>query len=308
MTPFKLLMITALSLLSAGSLVSNVFSQPVYKTQIVVKTGSTVGGYGPLQDLGQGPSLNDAGKVSFIGRNSPSIPYGRVLVDNAGQIERNFEITSLQVIEEDTQINNLDQVTWRDQVTTNNDTFIRRLDTNDGGPVIGIGSNFFTTPFNFLLLWPSINNNGRVVFGGDLKAGGTALGARANGSDPVDVSPSLVGFPNFVPMIADNNRVVVKWGAAANAPLYVFVNTAMNSAIQIANPASFSSFGFRPGLSDDGKMAGYAGVHNTFFIPHIGCVVCCGSSGRVCCGSTGQHSNHIYGGSIGAEVCACFVV
>lgn len=62
----------------ATSMATKVSAQQAYDDKIVVKNGDTVAGYGPIQDLGQGPSINDGGKISFIGRNQPTISYGRV--------------------------------------------------------------------------------------------------------------------------------------------------------------------------------------------------------------------------------------
>ena len=236
-------------------------AQQLHQFEIVAKSGQKLPGMtGGTIDLGKGPSINDAGKVAFIGRDQPG-NYGRVFVTYGTVLERNFEILPTQAIGHEVQINNLDQVTWQDTVLTNNDTFIRRLDDQAGGVVMGIGSNFFTTDFQLVLPWVSINNNGRVIYSADLKTGGTVLATRDSGSGPINQSPPLSNFPNFYPMISDNDMTVVRGGAAIDAPLIVFTDNTLDpgTSIGVATSVDFVEIGDKPGISDDGHVVTFMG-------------------------------------------------
>ena len=241
-----------------------------YDLDIVARTGVPIvdpdpnggGNTGLIVSLSPGPSINDEGKVAFIARDQPGIVGGRVIVDHNGVIERNFVITPLQVIDDHVQINNLDQVTWQDEILTNNDTFVRRLDSQEGGVSIGIGSDFFTdTPFDFVGPAPSINNLGRVIFSANLKTGGAVLATRDNGVDPpttsVPVPPG--GTPQFYPMIADNNSAVVK-SPVNPAVLLLIEDETLASTVSLTGSPEFSVVGEKPGISDDGRVIAFFGV------------------------------------------------
>ena len=257
------------------SLHSIALGQTIYDFEIIARTGMIIDGYGPIADLGSGPSINDLGKVAFIAHAQEFNPDpnsrrdGRVFVDNGGIIERNFGTTSLQIIGEDIQINDLDQATWQDTVLTNFDSFIRRLDTVEGGSTIGTGSIFFTTPFRTVLPWPTINDSGLVVFSADLKTGGRVLASRNGGSGPHNISPLAPNIPippflpDLYPMVANNERTIVRWGGAIDSALLLFINTNLDTAVSIATSTGFSRIGGKPGISDDGRVVTFMGAHKS---------------------------------------------
>ena len=62
------------------------FGQTSYDMQIVAQTGVPVGSGTPIA-LGTGPSINDAGKVSFVARDTDAT-HGRVMTLNNGVVEQ----------------------------------------------------------------------------------------------------------------------------------------------------------------------------------------------------------------------------
>lgn len=242
-----------------------------YSLSIVAQTGQVIDAYGPITDLGQEPSINNVGKVSFIARNQVGAQNGRVFVGSGPGIVKHFDLTTSQVIGESTQINDFDFVTWQDLVDRLfplvDETFIRRFEDGIDDPVIGIGSQFFATPFEFVLPWPSINNAGLVVFGADTDISGqlTVLASRMGGVGPHNISPAVSGLPVFFPMIADNNRTVVRGGGSTSAPLTVFLDETLDTAnsLTIGSALGFTTIGPRPGISDDGRVVTFFGVNAT---------------------------------------------
>jgi hypothetical protein len=88
-------------------------AQAQYGLKIVAQTGKSIGNYGPVQDLGQEPSINNFGKVAFIARDQVGAQNGRVFVVDDPSVLKSFDLTAQQVTGELVQINDLDQVTYR---------------------------------------------------------------------------------------------------------------------------------------------------------------------------------------------------
>jgi hypothetical protein len=80
----------------------------------------------------------------------------------------------------------------------------------------------------------------------------------------------ISGSPVFFPMVSDDNFIVVRGGAKSTAPLTLFIDETLSTAIFIAATNipeaisnEFNEIGQRPGISDDGRIVAFAAVHKT---------------------------------------------
>ena len=240
-------------------------AQSSYELLPVARTGDQLAGYGPVIRLGREPSINNLGHSSFIARNDASSQTGSIFVSDGTSVTKSFDLTPLQVVGELVQINDSDHVTWQDRVLTNGDTFIRRFEDGLDDPVVAIGSTTFSTPFTFVLPWPSINNAGRVVTGADVPNPPgmdlTVLAGRNGGSGAHDISMAISGFPDFHPMLSDDDKTVVRGGGDATAPLVVFLDAAFSTStsITVGSANGLVALGARPSISDDGDLVAFHG-------------------------------------------------
>lgn len=237
-------------------------AEQIYDLEIVAQTGQAVGGSVPVA-LGQGPSINDAGKVAFIARDTAG-QRGRVMLLNENVVERNYPVSAPATVEDFVQVNDIDQVVFRQGFDDGLVSYIQRLDTATGGQTIATGSftPVVTAPFDYLLPWATLNDSGRGVFGADI-GNSTVLGTRVGGSGTHNISPALTGFPNLYPMLADNDMTVVRWGGTTTSPLLRFISTNLDTANFIAESVDFNAIGDQPGISDDGNVAAFVGDHKT---------------------------------------------
>jgi hypothetical protein len=114
------------------SMTTTVLGAKDYNLDVVAQTGVPVGGASPVA-LGQGPSINDSGKVAFIARDQDG-PRGRVIVINdEGVVERNFHIGVPATVDDNVQINDVDQVIFRQGFDDGLVSHIQRLDSEIGG-------------------------------------------------------------------------------------------------------------------------------------------------------------------------------
>ena len=243
--------------------------QTAYDFEIIAQTGMIIDGYGPIADLRRGPSINDMGNVAFIAHDLAENPRdGRVFVEREGVIETLLPLFNTQDVSDNVEINLYNQVVihFSDNRPgpTHGDTEIVRIDNPAGeNPVIGRGSFFFTTPFDTVYPWFSLNKNGGVVFSAHLKEGNTVLAFEDDdiGPGPDAQSVPLAGLPSLFPGIADSNRTVVRGGADATAPLVLFIDETLDSAtsLGIATSDDFDGIGARPGISDDGNVVAFVG-------------------------------------------------
>ena len=107
-------MITMLSLAGMFTMLCGstcVFAQSAYELEIVAQTGVTVGAGTPIA-LGQEPSINDAGKVAFVARDTDAT-HGRVMTLNNGVVEQDCFIGTIASVADEVQINDNDQVIFR---------------------------------------------------------------------------------------------------------------------------------------------------------------------------------------------------
>ena len=248
--------------------------QTVYDLQIVAQTGIPVGSGTPIA-LGTGPSINDAGKVAFIARDQAALT-GRVVVVNEGVVERNYPVNDPATVSDYVQINDADQVIFRQGFNDNLVSHIQRLDTQSGGETIATGSFSYViqAPFLQVLDWVTLNNNGRGVFSADGLQNDpstyeyTYLGTRVGGIGDHDISPPLTGYPNLYPMISNDDRIIFRGGGSETAPIMVFIDQKLDpaTAFGIATSTNFNAMGEQPGISDDGRVVAFMGVHKTIYV------------------------------------------
>lgn len=251
------------------------YGQTLYDYKVIAQTGNSLPGTGTILDLGEGPSINDLDKVAFIALDEPGI-HGRVIVVNDGAVEKNFQIPPTERIGAFVQINNQDQVVWWRKIEApgsqlDQDTLVQRLDTANSGEVIARGTltDWFNTPWDYILPQAALNNNGLVFFTGDLdpnkSSGGTVLASRNGGSGPYQMSPALNNFPTFYPMASDIDRVVIRSGDSPTNSLKVFIEPTLDpvQALDVATSVDFNAIGNKPGISDDGRVVVFMGDSKT---------------------------------------------
>ena len=238
------------------------FGQTTYDMQIVAQTGVSVGSGTPIA-LGTGPSINDAGKVAFIARDTDA-SHGRVMTLNNGVVEQDCFIGNLASVSDDVQINDNDQVIFRQYSDDGLFSDVVRLDGPCSGQIIGSGSLSTQFPKQFDLVLPhmTLNDTGRGIFSADIGVN-TMLGSRIGGTGPYIISPVLTGFPNLYPMLADNDTTVVRWGGTNTSPLLRFINANLDTANFIAESTDFNAIGQAPGISDDGNVVAFVADHGT---------------------------------------------
>jgi hypothetical protein len=259
-------------LVSGSPLVSG---QTLYDYKVIAQTGSSLEGTNMIIDLGNGPSVNDVGKVAFIAYDEPGI-HGRVMVVAEGKVEKNFQIPPTERIGSVVQINNKDEVVWWRKIEAPGsqldlDTLVQRLETTSGGSIIARGTltDWFDTTWDYVLPFATINNSGLVFFTGDLDpvkaGGGTVLASRNGGSGPYQMTPALSGFPTFYPMASDNDRVIIRGGDDPTDSIKVFIEPTLDpvQALDIATSVDFNAVGNKPGISDDGRIAVFMGDSKT---------------------------------------------
>lgn len=236
-------------------------NSPIYKYEVLSRTGLPIADLGDVVDLGRGPSINDSGKVAFIARDQPDY-HGRILLKNqdTGNIDINEPIFNIQYVADDLQVNNNDQIAWR--FTNYNDTYSEVIRSGiSGGVVIATGE--YGSTFDYILQWPTINNNGRVLVGVDIGSITTlCTGTDGVGPDNISSDP-LTGFPDLFPMISDDNKTIVRWGGDATSSLVCYTNEQLNNRSIIAHASEYTEIGQKPGISDDGRVLVYAANHST---------------------------------------------
>ena len=75
----------------------------------------------------------------------------------------------------------------------------------------------------------------------------------------------LINYPILLPMVADDNTTVVRWGDDITSPLYRFVDENLNTAHFINENYvgdEFIGVGRAPGTSDDGRVLAFMANHD----------------------------------------------
>lgn len=257
----RVLKLILMSWLLLAFFVINAFAQS-YDLEVIAQTGVPVGSGTPVA-LGTGPSINDAGKISFVARDADAT-HGRVMTLNNSAVEQDCFIGTLASVSGQVQINDHDQVVFRQYSDDGLFSDVIRLDGPCSGEILGRGSfsSSVPQPFDLVLPAPTLNDTGRGVFSGDIDTT-THLGSRLDGSGTYVISPALTGFPDLYPMLADNDTTVVRWGGSNTSPLLRFVNTNLDTANFIAEDTDFNVIGQSPGISDDGNVVVFIGDHKT---------------------------------------------
>jgi hypothetical protein len=250
------------------SLVSTALGQMGYDLEIIARTGTALPGTSLIIRLGTGPSVNDLGHVGFAAWDADG--RAGVFVENAGIIDSRDVFASNFSFGELVQINNLDQVVWWEQSHDGLFVGIKRLGAIDVDfQFVAKNLNAFqTSPFDFPLPWTTLNNSGRVVFSAEMGLATVLCTPKEptdqglNALDDYHCAVPLGSFPALFPMVADNDFTVVRGGGDETAPLVVFTDATLNQATALG-VIDFSVIGAMPGISDDGRLVAFMGVHAT---------------------------------------------
>ncbi len=248
-----------------------------YNLEVIAETGQD-GLTGILQDA----SINDAGKVAFVGQYSDGegilVGTGSSLTD----INPTFSHDPTRTFGPALQINNNDQVAAVDRSTPGNTQW--RLRTWDAdGQVNSFGNTYFTyatasTPpdglsdFDALASSVSLSNNGNVAYVA-FDYGSNSWQLRLQNDalpDVLDVPAVTLPAPQSLRPMAANGAgslgyVVVRNGSTPTSPIVLYGNVPGGAffSVPIANagvPYRFSALGQSPGISSDGRIVVFYGV------------------------------------------------
>ena len=254
----------------AVMLVPHAFAQGTYKLDVIASTGSS-----NLTAVGNNVSINDAGKVAFMGTQG-----GRTFLfvgsgpGSFTNITPGFGAQTNRSFDPAVQINNADQVVATDRVTTFPQLFFVRYwnaQSPDSFVEIGRGTNNLPGyPYTTVLTRPSINNSNQVVFSATSQQGGTTtlLATLKPGGDFMQrESYNEVSFSGNVilrPMIDDSGRIVVRAGNTSSSSIVLYSYQLAEGPNPtppqpIASIAAFTELGRSPGISDDGSVVGFYG-------------------------------------------------
>jgi len=254
-----------------------------YRFSVVAET--PVGGF---TGVGAGPSINDKGKVAFVGKfaNGPSIMVWDPTT-GVTDLASNFRSPS-RSFGEAVKINNNDEiVTWNRllplglyevrvfRAATPNDTSIAVRGLTDSGP------------YQILYQNPTINNN--LILEDDLQALpgnkdgicdpgevclsqiafnavravpsrylGTVVKTPTDAADPGQQHEYGMNTSQSYPAMADDGRIVIR-GVNPTDPILVF-NYTLGAPTTVAGSAQgFTALGAAPGITPDGKVIAFAG-------------------------------------------------
>jgi len=216
---------------------------------------------GAYASFGNGPGINDSGTVAFVGKQtvgdgvyvgSGAVPATLVTSQFSGDSSRTFNQTA--------QINNTGQIAAQQRLAGSTiRSFIFNVDSTNPGSAtqLASGDGGGTGDFSGVNPFPSINNNGAVIFGAfDVGNGPTQRYLVAGTSGTGFATSNVTGTPQ--PMVADNGNVVAKSGNAANSPIRLYDSSL--GVIGNINPGDFFNvLGAAPGISDDGSVVAFYG-------------------------------------------------
>ncbi|MEO8739000.1 MAG: PASTA domain-containing protein [Casimicrobiaceae bacterium] len=271
----------------ANSAAASVF----YAATVVAESG--LGGF---VSFGNGPSVNDKGKVAFIGRYSASTFTDEAVhlwtpIAGVVDISPGFHPQS-RSFGESARINNNDEVAVWTRITPSNNYEVRvfRSGTpNQNSVMMRAATGGGASNFDLLYQNPAMNNTRSLedrALGqpgnkdGVCNAGETCTSQLAFGAFNVNLSPTRylvtvnknptdatdAGTQNSFglntaqsrPMMADDGRIVVR-GVNATDPINLF-NYALGAPTAIAGSANgFTALGAASGITSDGKVIAFAG-------------------------------------------------
>ena len=230
-----------------------------YEYKLIAASGNTPSSApSPLTGMGNNPSINSLGLVAFVGQfaTGEGIVVGDGLTPTK-LINPGF-LSGTRVFGRAVQVNDKNKVLANDRVSGAPPTYFERLwDTTTGAfTVVARGGSTF--PFDAVFNQSSVNTNGDTVFGALLGAQTLLVSVQANGTLKQIVLPnnSLAR-----PMIADNGKIVVRFGNTVNSPIFVYPPD-LSAPQLIAGTANFSVTGNQPGISRDGHVVAFYGVLN----------------------------------------------
>lgn len=250
-----------------------------------------------LTGIGSGVSINDRGSVAFQGQTTTPYPVGdgifvRRYIDPAPvNVSPGFQ-GGTRVFSTTVQINNNDQISSRDRVTSpSSGSVIRVWDSVTRGNRAIASAGTTLNPYATVYPHPSLNN--LVDTTDQSKIRNIAFGAiKHNTLQDVMVTPNEIplttsglsrnelAFSIQRPMISDDGQVLMRYGSSVigspTDPIRVYSDNFANSRT-VADNATFSDgsaspeFGMAPGISDDGSAIGfYANLSNVTTASNIG--------------------------------------
>jgi hypothetical protein len=259
-----------------------------YTLDLIAKTGQA-----GLSSILQDASINDAGKVAFVGQyqDKNQNPAGEGVFVGDGSSLNDITFTTDPTDPNRTfgpavQINNSDQVAVVDRYTDGGNTEWRLRTWDADGHINSFGNYFYpyataSSPpiygYNFDALAGSVSlsNNGYVAYEAfDYKTNQWQLRLQNDTlPDPLDLPATTLNAPQSLrPMAANSSGplnlqyVVVRNGSTSSSPIVLYQNVARGGApfpVTIASagsPNRFSALGQSPGISDDGQIVVFYGV------------------------------------------------
>jgi hypothetical protein len=210
-------------------------------------------GVGNFTGFGNGPSINDAGTVAYVGQHKVGDglfvkPAGGTSKEIAPSFDNDPSRTFMQTV----QINNNGFVVAQARVVgASLKSFIETWNSASPGSFTtsASGDSGGNAKFGAVFPFPSINKTGQTAFG--------AFNAPTRFLATPTKTIAETGI--LMPMIADNGNIIVRAGGLTNSPIMLY-----NNSLGIVQDVADSSMGFKtlgeaPGISDDGKVVVFAG-------------------------------------------------
>lgn len=254
---------------------------------MVAQSGTTLDGF-TLTTFERNPSINDAGKVAFIGR----VPGGGGIF-NEGVFVGDGLPGGLQLIStsdlgpnrdfQTVWINNRNEIAATLISTTAPRTGSVRRYYYEGGSwkyaIVAKGADIVSGQppngncqpiYPFLNIFPnvSMNDDGLVAFSGQTSSGRNCLGevalpfvlltTKTDLQEPVGGTLSLSMPQAFAPVIDSNGRVVVRAGTQPNSPILLYPANFSGPPQAIATESmGFTRIGNSPGMGDNGSVVAF---------------------------------------------------
>jgi hypothetical protein len=242
-----------------------------YTYKPIAVTGQTDQNGKVLTALSPDPSINDAGKVAFVGTYADG--QGILVGDGITLTNINpaFSHSANRTFSPYVEINNNNQVVAIDRDSTDASSYVRTWSTtppstrqDDAIAVPG------SPPFDSILASPSINNSGLTVFPATQGAGAdkpdtVSLNEHATGDSVNSVNsllkPMLTAPQALRPQMDQNGDVVLQEGTLATSPIVRIDSSGYVTTIATATGSGlFTALGRSPGISADGQIVVFSGT------------------------------------------------